>query len=118
MQHHNKNRTLGRVRSQRTALMRGLARSLILHEKIKTTEAKAKELRPYVEKLVTRGKADTLANRRLVSSRLGNDTESTKKLFEVIGPRFKDRPGGYTQIAKLAPKAGSARKEAVINFVE
>ncbi len=118
MQHGNKNRKFGRVKNLRTALMRGLARSLILHGKIKTTEARAKSLRPYIEKLITRGKVDSVQNRRLVEARLGNDKEATKKLFEDVSPKFKDRSGGYTRIAKLQEKPGGSRKEAVIDFVE
>ena len=118
MKHHDKNKKLGRVRRQRTALLRGLARSLLLNGKIRTTEGKAKAVRPFVEKLITRSKTDTVANRRLVESRLGNDKEVTKKLFSDVGPKYKDRDGGYTRIAKLATKPGSARKEAVIDLVE
>ena len=117
MRHHNKNRTFGRPRNQRTALLRGLAVSLIEHGKIKTTEAKAKELRPYVEELITHGKKDTFQARRLVSSRLGEPTASVlKTLFEDIGKRYAERNGGYTRIVKLGEtKAG--RREAVIEFV-
>jgi len=117
MRHHSKNRTLGRTRSQRTALLRGLALSLIEHEKIQTTEAKARELRPYIEKLVTKGKTDTLQSRRLVLSSLGEPkTESVDKLFGSLSERYKDRNGGYTRIIKLGDtKAG--RREAYIEFV-
>ena len=117
MQHRNKIKILGRVRNQRIALMRGLARSLVLQEKINTTETKAKALRPFVEKLITRGKVDSVANRRLVAARLGNDQEATKKIFEELAPRYKDRDGGYTRIAKLPQTGAASRKEAVIDFV-
>jgi len=117
MKHHDKNKKLGRTRNQRTALKRGLVQALVDKESIKTTEAKAKDLRPTVEKLITRAKTDTVANRRLVAARLGNDEKTTKKLFDVIGPRYKDRLGGYTRIVKIAQKPGSARKEAVIDLV-
>jgi len=117
MQHHNQNRTFGRSRSQRTALIRGLALSLIEHGKIQTTEAKAKELRPYVEKLVTRGKNDTVASRRLVASNLGEPkNEVIQKLFGEISKRYVDRNGGYTRVVKLG-ETTSGRREAFIEFV-
>lgn len=118
MKHGNKNRTLGRTRSQRTGLLRGLAVSLIRDEKIKTTEAKAKELRPFIERMVTFGKKDSVASRRVVASRLGEpDTGIISKMFTDIAPRFKERTGGYTRIIKIGrTKAG--RDEAVIEFVE
>lgn len=117
MRHHNQNRTFGRSRSQRTALMRGLALSLIEHGKIKTTEAKAKELRAYVEKLITKGKNDTLASRKQVLSTLGQpDTKVTTKLFTDIAKRYAERAGGYTRIVKMGEtKAG--RREATIELV-
>ena len=117
MRHHSKTRTLGRTRSQRTALMRGLALNLIENEKIQTTEAKAKELRPYIEKLITRGKKDSVHSRRLVTQRLGEPSnEVIKKLFETLAPRYADRDGGYTRIIKLGEtKAG--RREAYIELV-
>ncbi len=114
---HSTNRKFGRVRRQRVALMRGLARSLILHEKIKTTEAKAKSLRPMVEKLVTRAKEDSVHNRRVLSSKLGNDPLIVKKLIEEIAPKHKDRNGGYTRITKVADRLADARKNAIIEFV-
>jgi large subunit ribosomal protein L17 len=97
--------------------MRSLARGLILEEQIETTEAKAKSLRPYVEKLVTRAKTDTVANRRLVAAHLGNDTESTAKLFTDLGPRFKERAGGYTRIVKSPRVLEDGRKVAYISFI-
>ena len=118
MNHGNKNRTLGRSRSQRTGLIRGLAVSLIRDGRIKTTEAKAKELRPFVERLVTFGKKNTIAARRTVASRLGEpNTAIVSKVFETIAPKFASRNGGYTRIIKMGrTKAG--RDEAVIEFVE
>lgn len=117
MRHHNQNRTFGRPRNQRTALLRGLALSLLEHESIKTTEAKAKELRPYVEKLITKGKNDTVASRRLVLSSLGEPKATVlKKLFGDFAKRYADRKGGYTRIIKLGEtKAG--RREACIELV-
>lgn len=117
MRHASKNRTLGRTRSQRTALMRGLAVSLIRDGQIKTTVAKAKELQPNIERLITQAKKDTVAARRLVSSRLGEPADETvKKLFSEIAPKFKERNGGYTRIVKVGQTSG--REEAVIAFVE
>lgn len=117
MRHHNQNRTFGRSRSQRSALMRGLAMSLIEEGKIKTTEAKAKELRPYIEKLITRGKENTVAARRLVASDLGEPKASVvQKLFNDVSKRYAERNGGYTRIIKMGEtKAG--RREACIELV-
>ena len=97
--------------------MRSLARSLIIHESIATTEAKAKELRPFIEKIISHGRHDTVANRRLISSRLGNDDEIVKKIFNTLSPRYAERPGGYTRIVKRAPNAVNARENAYIAFV-
>lgn len=112
-----KARTFGRPSSQRRALLRSLARSLVIHERISTTEAKAKALRPFVERLVTYAKKNTLASRRLTKARLG-DAAATKKLFDSIGPRYADRPGGYTRVVKRSRRgANDARKLAYIAFV-
>ncbi len=117
MRHHNKNRTFGRSRSQRAGLMRGLALSLIEHGKIKTTEAKAKELRPYIERLITQGKTDTVQSRRLVSSRLGEPAQdAVRKLFSDISKRYTDRPGGYTRIIKIGEMT-PGKREAYIELV-
>ncbi len=115
MRHHNKNRKFGREKDQRTALMRSLASALVERGKIKTTEAKAKELRPYIEKLVTRAIKGDLASRRLIISKIGQII--TKKLVDDIAPRYKDRNGGYTRVVKLSPRASDASKMAVIEFV-
>lgn len=117
MKHHKTQRKLGRVRKVRTGLLRSLVRNLVLHERIETTIAKAKELRPQIEKLVTLAKKDTLASRRLIASRLGNDAEVSKKLHEVIAPRYKDRPGGYTRISKLGTFEDVKRDKTIIEFV-
>jgi large subunit ribosomal protein L17 len=105
--------------NQRTALLRSLARSLILHETISTTEAKARELRPVIEKLVSHARVDSVANRRLVSARLGGDDEATKKIFSEIAPRYATRAGGYTRIVKrpVSITANDGRKNAYIAFV-
>jgi large subunit ribosomal protein L17 len=92
-------------------------KSLIIHERISTTTAKAKELRPIIEKLVTTARENTVANRRLVSARLGNDDEVVKKLFSAIAPRYAERPGGYTRITKRITTASTARDNAYISFV-
>lgn len=117
MKHQKKGRKLGRVRRQRTALLRSLAKSLIIHERIETTEAKAKELRPFIEKLITRGKSTNLLSRRLIISRLGGGEKETTKLIDVISPKYKDRDGGYTRITKMHSRAADARNIAVIELV-
>ncbi len=118
MRHGNKNRSLGRVRSQRTALLRGLAVSLIRDGKIKTTEAKAKELRPFAERLITYAKKGTVAARRQAASVLGEPkSETITKLFDVFGPQYKDRQGGYTRVIKMG-RTQAGRDEAVIEYVE
>lgn len=117
MRHHNQNRTFGRSRSQRTGLMRGLALSLIEHGKIKTTEAKAKELRPYIERLITEGKNDTVASRRLVASKLGEpEGKVITKLFGEIAKKYEGRNGGYTRIVKLG-EVTAGRRDAFIELV-
>lgn len=95
--------------------MKSLMRSLIVHERISTTEAKAKEMRPKIEKLVTKARIDTVANRRLIQAKVG-DAAAVKKLFTTIAPRYKERAGGYVRIVKRAPKA-DGRKTAYIAFV-
>ena len=118
MVHGNKKRTYGRSRSQSTALVRGLAVALIENGTIKTTEAKAKELRPFVERLVSHGKTNTVAARRIVASRLGEPSaDIIKKVFEVIAPKFATRAGGYTRVIKMG-RTPAGRDEAVIEFVE
>ncbi|MHB1163430.1 MAG: 50S ribosomal protein L17 [Minisyncoccota bacterium] len=117
MAYTKKAQTFGRPSNQRRALMRSLARSLVLEERISTTEAKAKALRPFVERLVTYAKKNTLASRRLTKSTLGDD-EAVKKLFESIGPRYSERAGGYTRVVKRTMRGNNdARKLAYIAFV-
>lgn len=116
MQHGKQNRTLGRTRSQRTALVRGLAVSLIEKGKIQTTLAKAKELRPFAERLITYGKKGTIDSRRRASSLLGEPhAKVVQKLFDDVAPRYKERSGGYTRIVKMGQSEG--REEAVIELV-
>ncbi len=116
MRHHKSKRVFGREKDQRNALIRSLAYSLILKNSIKTTEAKAKELRPFVERLITKSKDGTLASRRLVLARVG-DEKVTKKLFETIAPKYAERKGGYTRITKLGTRANDAAAMAQIEFV-
>lgn len=117
MQHHVKQRTLGRTRRGRTALLRGLAVSLINEGKIKTTEAKAKELRPFIERIVTTAKTDSVAARRRVASTLGEPKDTViKHLFATVAPKFAERNGGYTRIIKMG-RTQAGRDEAVIEFV-
>ena len=116
MRHHNVNRKLGRKRKGRRALMKSLASSLILRQKITTTEAKARELRPYAEKLITKGKSDNVSTRRLIKSRLGND-RVVNRLFAVVGPKYKERSGGFTRIIKLPRRKSDGSPMAVIELV-
>jgi ribosomal protein L17 len=117
MKHHNKTRNFGRPTNQRTALMRSLARALVKEEAIVTSVAKAKELRPYVEKMITTAKQNTVASRRLLSARLGNDAETVAKLHSVIAPRYEKRAGGYLRITKLGTATNVALDTARIEFV-
>ncbi|MCI0542281.1 50S ribosomal protein L17 [bacterium] len=118
MRHHNHNRKFGRVKKVREALMRSLAVSLIRDGRIKTTEAKAKELRPFVEKMVTRAKNNSLATTRLLTSRLGGVTGAVETLTQTIAPAQKERKGGYTRIVKLPNRKSDASKMALIEFVK
>ena len=102
----------------RKALFLNLSKSLIDKEQIKTTLERAKAIRRVVEKLVTRAKTDTLSNRRLVASELRNDAEAIKKLFTVLGPRYKERAGGYTRVLKAGMRYGDAADMAMIEFVD
>lgn len=117
MRHRVAHRKLGRTTEHRLALLRNLAASLISHERIRTTEAKAKELRPFVERLVTLGKRDSLHARRRALAILPRK-DSVKKLFGEISPRFAERPGGYTRILKLGPRQGDGALMAFIEFVD
>jgi large subunit ribosomal protein L17 len=117
MRHRKAGRKFGRNPAQRKALLRQLAVSMILHERITTTEAKAKTLRPIVEKLVTIAREDSHAHRHLIMTKIDHPL-ATAKLFEVIAPRFESTPGGYTRISKLEPRRGDAAPMALIEFVE
>lgn len=118
MRHGNHKYKLGVKPQHRKALVQGLAIELITHGKIRTTETKAKAIKPFVEKLVTLAKNDTVANRRLAFTKL-NNKEAVAALFANVAPKFKQRPGGYTRILKLAEgRLGDGAKEAFIAFVE
>lgn len=116
MRHHNKNRTLGRDRDQRKALLKSLMYSLLVHEGMTTTLAKAKEVQPHVEKLVTKGKVDSLSNRKLVYSRIG-ESNASRKLFTTIAPKYQSREGGYTRIIKMPRRKSDSAEMARIEFV-
>jgi large subunit ribosomal protein L17 len=128
MRHKRRGRKLGRDGAHRDALMMNMAGALIRHGRIKTTLPKAKELRPYVEKLVTKAQTDTLHSRRVVmrklhmadkaSSRDAGELPIVKKLFDEVAPRFAGRPGGYTRIIKLGSRPGDAAPMAFIEFVD
>ncbi|WP_299329290.1 50S ribosomal protein L17 [Parasphingopyxis sp.] len=117
MRHKKAHRKLNRTSSHRKAMLRNLAAGLIKHEQVMTTLPKAKELRPYVEKLVTLAKKGGLSNRRLAMSRLMDETQ-LKKLFDVLAERYADREGGYTRIIKAGYRASDAAPMAVIEFVD
>lgn len=117
MRHHKAHRTLHRDKRQRTALLRSLARSLVLSESIVTTVAKAKELKPFVEKLVTTSKAGTLASRRIVLARI-NSVEATEKLSETLAKRYEKRAGGYTRITRLGQVGKRVGEQARIEFIK
>jgi large subunit ribosomal protein L17 len=116
MRHHNQNRKFGRVKKVRKALINSLARSLVLHKKIETTEPKAKELKPFVEKLITKGKTATLTARRVIGTRIGNN--AAKILIDTLVKEFSDRKGGYTRITKSKRRLSDGSKMAIIEFVK
>lgn len=115
MRHHNKNRKLSRVRKVRKALINSLARSLVLHRKMETTEPKAKELRPFIEKLVTKGKQKTVAARRAIAERIGQG--AAKILVDDLSKKYGERKGGYTRITKSRVRFSDGSKMAIIEFV-
>jgi len=117
MRHRHGQRKLNRTGSHRIAMLRNMAASLIKHEQITTTTSKARELRPYVEKLITLGKRGGLSNRRLAHSRLLDDAQLTK-LFDVLAPRYANREGGYTRIVKAGIRASDAAPIAIIELVD
>lgn len=117
MRHGVGYKKLGRTTAHRRAMFRNQLASLVVHGRIRTTLAKAKALRPVAEKMITRGREDTVHARRLVRRWLPN-RDHVKKLFDEIAPRYADRPGGYLRITKLGPRKGDAAELAVIEFVD
>ena len=117
MSYHKRGRKFGRTKDQRKQLLRSLARSVILHARVQTTESRAKSVRPFLEKLVTKAAVDDLSTRRWLLSRFHNDRVVVKKLLEDLGPKYKDRSGGYTRITKIESRPNSGRLLAVIEFV-
>jgi large subunit ribosomal protein L17 len=117
MRHGRKNRKFGRKANVRRGFIRSLAVALLTYEKIKTTEARAKELRPYIEKLLTKARIGDIAARRLIRSRLGDQESLANKLVDTIAPRYEGRDGGYTRITKMPQRKGDASPMAIIEFV-
>lgn len=115
MNHHKTKRKFGRVQKVRNALMKSLARSLVVYGKITTTDAKARELRPYVEKMVTQGRLNTTSARRLLIAKIGE--QGAEKLVKTISPKYVGRAGGYTRITKLPARVSDGSLMAVIEFV-
>jgi large subunit ribosomal protein L17 len=118
MRHGKANYHFNRDANSRKALFLNLAKSLIEKEQIKTTLERAKALRSVVEKMITRAKTDGVANRRLIAGELHNDQGAVKKLFAVLGPRYKDRAGGYTRVIRAGFRYGDAAEMAVIELVD
>lgn len=117
MRHHNTKRKFGREKGQREALLKSLALNLIVREKLNTTEPKAKELRPFIEKIITKAKVDDLSRRKIILSTFFNRRREVKKLFEVIAPKYKERNGGYTRILKLGARKSDGARMARIELV-
>lgn len=117
MRHQKKGKTLGRKKAPREAMFRNLATSFVIYEKVKTTKAKAKLLKPKVEKLITLAKEDNLHRRRQALKELYMEN-AVKKLFEVLGPRFKSRNGGYSRLVKIAPRKNDGAEMAILELVD
>ena len=117
MRHQRTRHKLSRTASHRKSLLRNLAKEVIDHERIKTTEAKAKAVKPEVEKLITLAKRGDLHSRREALSALGQDKFVVYKLFEEVAPRYADRPGGYTRILKLGPRRSDATEMVFLELV-
>lgn len=118
MRHQKSGRKLGRVSEHRRALFRNQLRSLVIHERIVTTLPKAKELRPIAERIVTLAKDQESVHARRLAGRWIEDRSLVKRLFAEIGPRFANRPGGYTRIVKLGPRRGDGAELAILEFVD
>jgi large subunit ribosomal protein L17 len=116
MRHRNTGKILDRKKGPRAALLRSLATSIVLFEKVKTTKAKAKAVRPLVEKLITKGKPGTVTARRIIAATLYGEN-ATKKVIEVLSPRYKDRAGGYTRITNLNRREGDGAEMVQIELV-
>lgn len=117
MRHRKKTKTLDRKKGPREAMLRNLATSIVLYEKVKTTKAKAKAVKPLVEKMITLGKKNTLASRRQ-ALKFFYIENPVKKIFEELGPRYIDRPGGYTRITKLGYRKGDSAEIVQIELVK
>lgn len=117
MRHRNSSTILDREAGPRNALLKGLAMDVVLYEKVQTTEARAKAIKPLVERLVTRGKEATLHNRRELLSYFGGQELPVKKILEVLSPRYKTRAGGYTRIVKMGARKGDGAQMVQIEFV-
>ena len=117
MRHRKKGKTLGRKKAPREAMLRNLATSVVLYERIKTTEAKAKAIKPIVERFVTASRDNSLHTRRKLLS-FFYDENAVKKLLDDLGPRFKDTPGGYMRITKLARRHGDNARVVQLEFVK
>jgi large subunit ribosomal protein L17 len=117
VRHRRKGRRLGRTTSHRLALLRNLATALFVHERIRTTEPRCKELRRYVEKLITKAKRGDVHARQMVSRDI-KDRKVLSKLFDVLAPRYAERPGGYTRIVKLGPRKGDCAAMSIIELVD
>lgn len=117
MRHRNKGRLFNRTSSHRKAMFQNMSNSLMEHEVIKTTLAKAKDLRGVVERLITLAKEDSVANRRIAFARL-RDKDMVSKLFNELGPRYRERPGGYTRVLKCGFRKGDAAPMAIIELVD
>ena len=117
MNHKIKGRKFDRNTKQRKALLRSLVQALVTCEEIKTTEAKAKDLRPIIEKLITKGKVNSLHNRRVISAKLGGDDKTTKKIVDDLSVRYLTRNGGYTRIVKAGFRSGDSAPMSYIMLV-
>lgn len=116
MRHQKKNKILGRNAAQLRGLTKNLLRSFFIYERIKTTEAKAKFIKPEIERMITAGKKNTLAVRRAIIAKTG-DREVAKKILTVIGPRYATRPGGYTRIIKIGQRKGDGARQVYLTLV-
>ncbi|MEK7505821.1 MAG: 50S ribosomal protein L17 [Patescibacteria group bacterium] len=117
MRHHKKGRILKKTPEQRRELLRSLSRHLILRGSIMTTEARAKEMRPYLERMVTYAKKGTLSGRRMLLASFKNDSQVVRKLMQDIAPKYKERAGGYLRVIKTSPRKSDSARRAVISFV-